>query len=65
MPEIERIEVEKAKSLVDRDEADLVCAYDDQEKCEKIRLDGALTFPEFRDRVDEMDESRTLIFYCA
>lgn len=63
MSEVERIDVETARSRVQSDEALLVCAYDDEEKCESLALEGSLSLDELEDR--EVDEDRELIFYCA
>ncbi|MDX1632253.1 MAG: ArsR family transcriptional regulator [Thermoanaerobaculia bacterium] len=64
MPEgVERIEVDRARRRVQSGEALLVCAYDDQEKCEDLALEGSISLDELRER--EVDDDRELIFYCA
>jgi hypothetical protein len=66
MPAIaERISAREARSRVDSDEALLVCAYDDDEKCRKYYLDGAIPMSEFREMEDSLPRDREIIFYCA
>jgi hypothetical protein len=43
----------------------IVCAYDDEEKCERLRLDGALTLGEFKARLYEFPKTTPIVFYCA
>ncbi len=43
----------------------LVCAYEDQDRCEQLRLEGALTLNELESKVSSLSKHRELIFYCA
>ena len=43
----------------------LVCAYDDDGKFEKNRLEGAISLRTLREREDSMSKDKELIFYCA
>ena len=43
----------------------LVCAYESQEKCEKHRLEGAITLTELKSKESELSTGQELIFYCA
>ena len=43
----------------------LVCAYDDDAKCAKLALDGAITLAELRAREASMPTGQELLFYCA
>lgn len=63
----ERISVTEARVRLTSSEADalVVCAYDDPEKCEKIRLAGALALHELKAMGTSLSTSRELIFYCA
>jgi hypothetical protein len=67
MSPVERIAPEEAFEKVSTGEALLVCAYDDEEKCRKMRLDYALTLRELEEllRKGEVPRDRKLIFYCA
>ncbi len=42
----------------------LVCAYDDEDRCREILLDGAITYGEFLARVDRIPKTTEIIFYC-
>lgn len=65
MAEAPRISPERARRAIAEDEALLVCAYDDREKCQEHQLDGSISLPELRERLDEIATDRRLIFYCA
>jgi hypothetical protein len=43
MADIPRISVEEARRKVQAGQALLVCVYDDEEKCNKIKLEGAIS----------------------
>ncbi|HEX9818863.1 MAG TPA: ArsR family transcriptional regulator [Methylomirabilota bacterium] len=43
----------------------LVCAYEDESKCQRMRLDGALTLRELQERLATLPRSQEIIFYCA
>jgi hypothetical protein len=43
----------------------LVCAYDDPDKFEQYRLDGALSLAEFRSQLNVIPKNEEIIFYCA
>lgn len=60
----ERIDVERARERVEAG-ALLVCAYDDEEKWRKNRLEGAISFSDCKAREKSMPKGRELIFYCA
>lgn len=53
----------RARELVTDNGALLVCAYKDQEKCERIRLEDSLTLDEFRFRQTDLSRDRAIIFY--
>ena len=46
-------------------EVELVCAYEDEAKCEELRLEGAQTLAELQEREDEVPKDRMLVFYCT
>lgn len=60
-----RIKPAQALEKVDDGSAILVCAYSDEEKCKRLRVDGALTLGEFRARLGELTQDLEVIFYCA
>lgn len=43
----------------------LVCAYDDEEKCRQLRLDGSISLAEFERSIDRVRKDDELVFYCA
>jgi hypothetical protein len=63
--EIFRVTAEEARSKVSRDEALLVCAYEDPATFMSMHLEGAISLQEFRSRVPSLDRSQEIIFYCA
>jgi hypothetical protein len=65
MADVSRIGVEEARRKVAAGEALLVCAYDDEEKCNKVRLEGAINMTQFASRVATLPKDQEIIFYCA
>jgi hypothetical protein len=65
MAEVARIDPETARRNVKEGRAVLVCAYEDEEKCRKVALDGAMTLKQFEARASTLPRDRELIFYCA
>ena len=61
----ERVSVAEARVRLTSSDALVVCAYEDPEKCEKIRLTGALTLNELKAIVTSLSTDRELIFYCG
>ena len=65
MSEVARISVEEARQRVQAGSALLVCAYDSDEKFQKMRLEGAFSLSEFRSRLSTFAKDQEIIFYCA
>jgi hypothetical protein len=63
MVNVERIGVEEARRKVQAGQALLVCAYDDEEKCSKVNLEGAISLRTLEAR--RPSQQQELIFYCA
>jgi hypothetical protein len=61
----ERIEVEEARRKVSAGDALLVCGYTDEAKCDRIRLEGAISLKQFEERAAGLSKDREIIFYCA
>ena len=61
----QRIDPEQARPEVDSGNALLVCAYDDEEKCQRYRLTNALSFSEFQAQEAILPKARKIVFYCA
>jgi hypothetical protein len=62
--QIERVGVEQSRRDVERGDALLVCAYDD-ERCARVSLEGAIPLSELERRAGSLLRDQTLIFYCA
>jgi hypothetical protein len=63
MTEPIRISPEEARKKVIKGEAILVCAYEDEEKFKKVRLQGAISLQEFRSRLTALSGEQEIIFY--
>jgi hypothetical protein len=62
----ERVTPQSAhQALKSNPNAFLVCAYDDEEKCRKNYLEGALTLREFQVREDSLPKDSEILLYCA
>lgn len=57
--------VDKAKELVEQDDALLVCAYDDDEKCKKLGVDESIPMSGLQSRLGDVPKSRPLVFFCG
>jgi len=65
MAEPERIGPEEALEKMKAGVALLVCAYENEEKCKAVHLEGALSLHEFQSRVFALAKDQEIIFYCA
>jgi hypothetical protein len=63
MADIERIGVDEARRKVQAGQALLVCAYDDEEKYNKLKLEGAISLRALE--AGRPAKQQELIFYCA
>lgn len=61
----ERIDVQEARRKVSAGDALLVCAYDEEAKCDRIRLEGAISLKQLDARSATIPKDREIIFYCA
>lgn len=43
----------------------LVCAYPDEAKCSKMKLEGAISRTEFESRLPGIKKDQTIVFFCA
>lgn len=58
-----RISPADVRERVESNDAILVCAYQDEEKCRENRLSGALTFQEFQQRLPTLSKDESIVFY--
>ena len=65
MEEVLRIPPEQARPKVMNGEALIVCAYEDHAKFRSMRLEGAISVQEFRERLSSLGKEKEIVFYCA
>jgi rhodanese-related sulfurtransferase len=65
MEEVLRIPPEQARPKVMNGEALLVCAYEDPAKFRSMRLEGAISVQEFRERLSSLGKEKEIVFFCA
>jgi len=65
MGETIRVTPEEARRKVSSGTALLVCAYDDDEKFKRLRLERAMSFKAFRSTLPSLSKDQEIIFYCA
>ena len=60
-----RIDAEPARNEVHSGRGLLVCAYEEEEKCQKYRLSDALSLSQLQAQEMALPKDREIIFYCA
>ena len=65
MNQIKRIDPTQAREKTQAGEAALVCAYEDENKCRQLLLDGAMTLADFEATLSTRSKTDQIIFYCA
>jgi hypothetical protein len=65
MIDVPRISAEEARRRVTGGGALLVCAYDDETKCNTLKLEGAISLASFHGRLAGVPKDQEIIFYCA
>jgi hypothetical protein len=65
MTDVQRISAQEAWERVKAGGAKLVCAYGDEDKCANILLEGATSWPSFRNRLTDINANQEIILYCA
>jgi hypothetical protein len=63
MSEIERVPPRDVREKVQSGTALLVCAYNDDAKYGRMRLDGSIPLSRFRSMVSDIAKEREIIFY--
>ncbi len=64
MAEVRRVNPEEARRKVQADEALFVCAYESEDMCGRMRLEGAMTLGELNSRLSGIAREQEIIFYC-
>ena len=65
MAEVIRITPEETYQKLRTGNALLVCAYDSEEQFRSLQLSGAISLPEFREKLPSLPKNREIVFYCA
>lgn len=60
-----RISPQDTYRQVTSGQAILVCAYEDEAKCNTMMLQGAISLKEFESRLPNLKKDQPIIFYCA
>jgi len=63
MSDIERITPERVREKIQSGDTLLVCAYDDDDKFERMRLDGSIALSEFRSGIPAVPKDREIVFF--
>ncbi len=61
--EPERISPEDAYEKVKSGKCFLVCAYEDEQKCKPITLEGAVSLAELKQRLPLLSRDQEIVFY--
>ncbi len=64
MAKRKRVSAQEALEKVRSREALLVCAYMEDEKFRKMKLEGATSYSEFKKKVASIPKDKEIIFYC-
>jgi hypothetical protein len=65
MTELERVTPEEVYQKLKTGKILLVCAYEDEEKFKKMRLEGAISLAEFKLKLPSLAKDQEIVFYCA
>jgi hypothetical protein len=63
MGEPKRITPEEAHEKVKSGKTLLVCAYEDETRYKKMRLEGAISFNEFKSKLPSLSKDQEVVFY--
>lgn len=59
------IDSTQAREKAEAGAATLVCAYEDDEKCARILLDGSITMRQLKASLKKRNKDEEIVFYCA
>ena len=65
MHDVPRVSADEARRELASGDALLVCAYDDDAKCNKMKLEAAITLTDLQARAAALPKETRIIFYCA
>ena len=65
MAEFTMISADETYQKTKSGKALLVCAYEDDDKFRKLRLEDAISLKDFESRLSKIPKGQEIIFYCA
>ncbi len=65
MSEVSRLSASEVREGVLAGTTMLVCAYDDDAKFERFRLEGGIPLSKFKQDLSGLDKTTRIVFYCA
>lgn len=65
MNKLQKISAREAREKSLSGEAKLVCAYNDEDKCRSLLLQGSMPLQEFLNELPGLAYDQEIIFYCA
>ena len=65
MTEPQRITTEEVNQKLKAGKTIFVCAYEDDSKFNLMRLQGAISFSEFKSKLPSLSKDQEIIFYCG
>jgi hypothetical protein len=63
MVEPKRVSAEEVNQELKAGKALLVCAYEDESKFKKMRLQGAISLNEFKSKLPSLAKDQEIVFY--
>jgi len=63
MTEPKRITPEEVHQKLEAGKVLLVCAYEDESKFRRMRLQGAISFNEFKSKIPSLPKGQEIVFY--
>jgi hypothetical protein len=63
LKDTDRIAPEEVYQKLEAGKALLVCAYEDESKFRKMRLQGAISFNEFKFKIPSLPKDQEIVFY--
>lgn len=60
-----RVSVAEARARSRSGDAILACAYEDEDKCQGMRIEGARTLAELEAMLPALPKEQPIFFYCA
>jgi len=63
MVDPKRVSAEEVHEKLKAGNALLICAYEDESKFKKMRLQGAISFNEFKSKIPSLSKDQEIVFY--